>query len=138
MPGFKGDYVLVVEVRKAKKILIGSLGKIEFKRGLYLYVGSAQNGLEQRIERHLRNEKKIFWHIDYLLSNPSVQIREVWIKEGKKGECKLARNFLKNKDLKVIKGFGSSDCSCPGHLFYAKGNRIIRFLKALGLKKYNC
>ncbi|MFP4052091.1 MAG: GIY-YIG nuclease family protein, partial [Thermoplasmata archaeon] len=63
----KGIYTLVIELKEDKVIEVGAIGNIDFDKGYYVYVGSAQNGLEARIERHLSDEKKIHWHIDYLL-----------------------------------------------------------------------
>lgn len=132
----KGDYILVVNVIRDRKIKIGKLGKIDFKRGFYLYVGSAQNGITQRIERHLKRKKKRFWHIDYLLSNSLAQVKEVRVREGKKRECELAQEFLRDENLKVIKGFGSSGCRCAGHLFYVrKNNSLIRVFRLENLKR---
>ena len=64
----KGSYLLIIKLQDDKKILVGKLGKIAFKKGYYVYVGSAMNGLEQRLQRHLRSQKKFHWHIDYLLN----------------------------------------------------------------------
>ena len=56
----KGSYILVIELKEEKIIQIGKLGKIHFKKGFYVYIGSALNGLEQRITRHLIKEKTFF------------------------------------------------------------------------------
>ena len=97
-------------------IIVGKLGKIKFEKGYYTYVGSAQNNLEKRIERHFKKEKKKFWHIDYLLENPSVEIKEVLSKKANKAEeCKIAREI--EKFGIPIKNFGCSDCNCKSHLF---------------------
>jgi len=53
-----GIYCLVIEIPKNMSIIVGKLGKIKFEKGYYTYVGSAQNNLEKRIERHFRKEKK--------------------------------------------------------------------------------
>ena len=74
----KGTYLLVIEVKEIQQISIGKRPLINFRKGIYIYVGRAKNGLQGRIKRHLRNEKKAFWHIDYLLQKAEVQ--EVWIK----------------------------------------------------------
>ena len=63
-----GTYVLLIELATAATIQVGRLGMLAFAKGYYAYVGSALGGLEQRIDRHLRTEKKLFWHIDYLLN----------------------------------------------------------------------
>ena len=115
----KGIYCLIINVKKSIQIKVGSLGKIKFSRGKYLYVGSAQRGIKKRIERHFKKRKKKFWHIDYLLTNKNVEIEDVRYKKAKKDEeCKVAC-FL-NALEEPIKGFGSSDCSCNSHLFKLK------------------
>ena len=50
----KGIYVLIIEVSQGAEIQVGTLGNVHFAKGLYAYVGSAQNGLEKRVERHIR------------------------------------------------------------------------------------
>ena len=63
----KGSYCLIINVEKDTKIKIGKkLGIINFKKGCYVYVGSAMNSLESRVKRHLSDNKKKHWHIDYL------------------------------------------------------------------------
>jgi len=90
----KGIYVLVILVSKKIRIDIGALGSVNFEKGLYAYVGSAQKGLERRVERHLRKSKRKFWHIDYLLDNGAVEVVKVFSnEEGKTGECKIARKI---------------------------------------------
>lgn len=59
----KGIYVIVVKISKNTAIKIGRLGNIIFNKGIYSYVGSAQNNLEKRIMRHLSKIKKMHWHI---------------------------------------------------------------------------
>jgi len=94
----------------------GALGRIAFKKGLYAYVGSAQTNLEQRIKRHVRSEKRLFWHIDYLLANEASKITQVLYKKANKTEeCKTAK--IIGERGKPIAGFGCSDCRCKSHLF---------------------
>jgi len=52
----KGSYVLVVRLEEAASITVGKLGPQAFPKGYYLYFGSALNGLEGRIQRHVRTE----------------------------------------------------------------------------------
>lgn len=112
----KGIYALIIFLSKNKTIKIGSLGNINFKKGKYVYIGSAQNNLEKRIERHLSKTKKFHWHIDYLLQDPNTKIIKVIKKQAPKlQECKTAR-FL-SKTQEPIKKFGCSDCNCKSHLF---------------------
>ena len=59
---------------------------MSFKKGDYFYIGSAKGCLETRLQRHLRKEKRIFWHIDYLLENQKVKILQIWTIDKKKTE----------------------------------------------------
>jgi Uri superfamily endonuclease len=112
----KGIYVLIIHVAKDINVNIGALGRTAFVKGLYAYVGSAQTNLEQRVKRHLRKEKKRFWHIDYLLYNPTAKIIKVFFKEAAKDEeCKIAKHIGERGAL--VPGFGCSDCHCASHLF---------------------
>ena len=129
----KGSYLLVIELKNDYEISIGKLGEIKFHKGFYIYVGSALNGLEQRIQRHLRNNKKTHWHIDYLLKY--AKIINVFYKEKEnKEECIIAKK-LDNK-LSSISGFGCSDCKCKSHLFYGTYNQIKNNIDKLKLKTY--
>jgi len=116
----KGTYVLLIEIERDIDVKIGKLGKFNLKKGCYLYIGSGKNGLEKRIKRHLRKEKKLFWHIDYLLKNPHARIKKIWTKEEEE-ECSLAKTIASNNTFEIpVKRFGSSDCRCKAHLFLAK------------------
>ncbi|MFO7991667.1 MAG: GIY-YIG nuclease family protein [Thermoplasmata archaeon] len=116
----KGIYLLVIELDHDEHIEVGSLGELEFQNGLYVYVGSAQNGVESRVKRHLRDEKKKHWHIDYLLDH--AEISKVYALQGdKKDECATARYV--NYIATPVPDFGASDCSCNSHLFRYEGKR---------------
>lgn len=114
----KGSYCLIINLNKEKTIKIGKkLGRLNFKQGYYVYVGSAMNSLFGRIERHLSDEKRLHWHIDYLLKNS--EITDVIYNEStRKIECNLSK-YLSTKS-KGIKDFGCSDCNCESHLYYFK------------------
>jgi len=109
----KGAYLLILYLPEDKEIEIGSLGKIKFKKGFYIYVGSAMNSLTDRVKRHLKKEKKFHWHIDYFLEHTKI-LFVVLIPSEEKIECKIAQTIKGDK----IKGFGCSDCKCESHLFY--------------------
>ena len=115
-----GSYQLYIYIKKKIKIQIGSLGFNEFPKGYYVYTGSAMRNLFQRVERHKRSNKTIRWHIDYLLSDSNVKIKNVILHYSDiKEECHY-NNELINKGAKVIvMNFGSSDCNlCDSHLLY--------------------
>ena len=126
----KGIYILLIKISKNMQEKIGSLGRIKFDKGIYAYVGSAQNNLEKRISRHLLKNKKKFWHIDYLLNNTAVKILKIFYKKmGKLEECKIAKKLSKTEYL--IPNFGCSDCDCKSHLFRIKNQHIF-----CGMKNY--
>lgn len=114
----KGIYCLIIYLDKKRKIKIGKLGNIGFKKGYYCYVGSALNNLEKRINRHISKTKKIRWHIDYFLKYGKI-IDVKTIKINKKFECKLSK-IIEKISQEAIKNFGSSDCKCKSHLYYSK------------------
>ncbi|MCX6662111.1 MAG: GIY-YIG nuclease family protein [Euryarchaeota archaeon] len=117
----KGGYLLVMELQKDTSIMVGRLGLVDFQKGCYVYVGSALNGLERRIQRHLRKQKKMHWHIDYLL--PFTEVVDVFYKEStRRQECRIAGVFERN--FTGVPGFGCSDCSCESHLFYGSSHEI--------------
>ena len=129
----KGSYILVINLKEKKSIQIGKLGKIIFEKGLYIYVGSALNGLEQRINRHLRKNKKKHWHIDYFLE--FANIVDIFYKESQtREECNIAIEL--DKYLASIPGFGCSDCKCKSHLFFGSYEKIIQVIKDIETKKY--
>jgi Uri superfamily endonuclease len=113
-----GLYVLVLRLKKGQKIKVAKLAETYFSSGGYLYVGRAKRGLKKRLERHLRKDKKLFWHIDYFLRK--AEVMDVWIKLNSFDECRVVSQIRKFIENSVIpqKKFGASDCRCPGHLFY--------------------
>ena len=130
----RGIYILILKLNKNIKLEVGRLGGINFTKGLYAYVGSAMNGIENRVKRHFSDNKKIYWHIDYLLKNKSIKIKAVLYKKAnKKEECKIAKKL--NKAGVLIPNFGSSDCKCKSHLFKIKNLKIISKLKFKEYKK---
>jgi sugar fermentation stimulation protein A len=109
-----GIYLLVVEIKEESPLTIGSLGKILFRSGYYVYTGSAMGNLRKRIERHIRRRKRLFWHIDYLTSRFRV-LHHFPIRIGKAYECEIAKRLMEIGDW-FIPNFGSSDCGCLTHL----------------------
>ena len=132
----RGTYVLLAHVPYDLSLSVGELGTLNLKSGYYAYVGSALGGLEQRVARHARGEKKLRWHIDYLLTRAKLVDFVVAESEERK-ECAVARELTKN--LAGIRGFGSSDCECESHLFYNPDShellrRVLSAFKACDLK----
>jgi Uri superfamily endonuclease len=129
----KGTYLLVMELGKDTSIRVGKHGFVHFQKGWYAYVGSALNGLEQRIQRHLRKQKKIHWHIDYFL--PFTEIVDIFYMESiRRKECSIAHVFERN--FTGIPGFGCSDCSCESHLFYGYSHKLSKRALDLQMKTF--
>jgi len=121
----KGVYVLAFSVGKDIRVTVGALGSLNFEKGLYAYVGSAQNNLEKRIMRHLQKARRRFWHIDYLLENEFVSAVSVFYKKARRPEeCEIARS-LSEIGVPVV-DFGCSDCGCVSHLFMVKCSDDLR------------
>ena len=118
-----GVYCLVIECSSSTLIECRSFNNISFNKGYYYYAGSAQKNLSKRIERHIRKDKKIHWHIDYLSAHPNFEIKGVLIFKDKKKsfECLLSKDLNDNFRLKAgALHFGNSDCDkCATHLYYS-------------------
>ncbi len=120
----KGTYLLVLKLKKDQEIQPGKLQRTNFRHGIYLYIGRARRALLGRIKRHLRKEKKLFWHIDYFLQKAEVE--EIWLKRDFQDECQVVgkvKNFSKDAIL-PLKKFGSSDCRCFSHLIYLSESKV--------------
>ena len=121
-----GIYTLLLFLPKQVTLTIGKLGKQRFPMGYYTYTGSAlgkgASSLKHRIARHLRKEKRMFWHIDYLLADENVSVEAVIVAETNQNmECKTNQHIKTIMGAKVqVKGFGASDCrkNCKSHLLY--------------------
>jgi sugar fermentation stimulation protein A len=107
-----GAYIVILRLEEDRDISVGRLGSLRFKKGYYLYTGSAKSGLSKRIERHKRKEKKSFWHIDYLREHTTFYKYFAL----RIGECEIASRLKKFADW-IIPRFGCSDCRCQTHLF---------------------
>ena len=123
----KGSYILLIFLPDELRIRIGSLGLLTFPEGYYLYIGSAMGNntstsLENRVKRHVTKSKnkKIFWHIDYLLTNKNCVIIHIYLIPSMiRLECIMSEEISKSSD-NLVRGFGSSDCKCQSHLYYFK------------------
>src|SRR3972149_10506691 len=108
----RGCYQLLLYLNRNSRIKIGKKVEYDFPEGYYIYTGSALNGLEGRINRHLRKEKKNFWHIDYLLPHCKI-LKVIQYNQNRKNEateCEFNEQLLRKKtSVGVVKRFGSSD-----------------------------
>jgi len=122
MTANSGLYQLHISLSDMETVDVGRLGRYPFPKGMYIYTGSAKRGLNARIERHKRSEKKLHWHIDYFLEAKSAGITSVDTFEFQEnGECILNQSV---SGQHIVRGFGSSNCrnGCKSHLVYL-GNK---------------
>jgi Uri superfamily endonuclease len=111
-----GAYQLILRLARPVVIEVGALGSHAFPAGFYIYTGRASTGLRKRVDRHRRPEKKLRWHIDYLLQQ--AQIAGVRVCPGKAAEeCSINNETARVlQAIFPVKVFGSSDCRCSSHL----------------------
>jgi len=132
----KGSYVLLIELPEEQILAIGSLKVVRFHRGYYAYVGSAMGGFKSRLNRHLKGNKRPHWHIDYLLQKASINNIIVY-GTNDRIECAIAQALSHQFDS--TSGFGSSDCKCHSHLFFATNgsqmkSKVISNINLPGIK----
>jgi sugar fermentation stimulation protein A len=113
----RGAYLLLMELKRARRIEVGALGAVRFEKGWYIYVGSAMRALNKRVARHLRRRKNKHWHVDYLREATAKAVA-LPIRSSRREECAIAAS-LATRYAAGPRGFGASDCACPTHLFTA-------------------
>ena len=130
-----GTYALVLESAASEVVAVGRLGRIDLRRGFYVYAGSAlgPGGLRARIGRHLDPGRPLHWHVDYI--KVAMRIVEVWyVADPVRREHAWARALgdLQNASI-PLPGFGASDCRCAAHLFrFPTAPGLAAFTRALG------
>ena len=132
-PAAGGTYILLLELSKPATIEVGRLGRLSFDKGIYAYVGSAfgPGGLAARLQRYTAGPRRTHWHIDYLLEHSEVRTTLVSTSQERL-ECVWAQ-WLRDRGLVLIPGFGSSDCRCQSHLFFVGDNaRVEEIIQAAG------
>jgi sugar fermentation stimulation protein A len=126
-----GSYILLIEIPRGVRMRVGALGPLKFTQGFYAYCGSALGGLAARINRHLRREKKVKWHVDHLLKKGRVRT-VLYAVTNERLECQLAKGL--GYAFNYYPGFGSSDCHCPSHLFFSEELPILQEKAAVVFK----
>ena len=128
-----GLYQLRIRLMRAATARVGRLGRQPFDAGWYVYTGSARGGLIQRVSRHLRPDKRLHWHIDYLLAVAD-RVEAFVLPAPDLTECELHGSLVGGRTS--IPGFGASDCMCRSHLAHFSRRPTIelvpwrRFLRA--------
>lgn len=130
-----GTYVLLFACREAACPDVGRLGRIALEAGYYLYVGSAfgPGGVRARVARHLRRDKRRHWHLDYL--RETLEPLEAWYTHDPvRREHEFAAALASWSGFDGVRGFGSSDCACPSHLFAVRRRpRASRLARSTGV-----
>jgi Uri superfamily endonuclease len=132
-------YLLIMQGKVLQRLNVGALGEVSLQPGWYLYVGSARRGLDARLRRHLRPEKRRRWHIDYLLTGDALTVQEIWV-GGQVGECQLAGSLLSWPQVSIPQPrLGASDCRCPAHFFGYDDDlpHLRQYLASLDFSRYS-
>jgi sugar fermentation stimulation protein A len=137
----RGSYLLILSLEKKGNIQVGKLGKVNLKKGYYIYVGSAMANLSKRMERHRHLRKKHHWHIDELRAVSEFH-SVLAIRSSDRLECEIARAMSKITEWSVP-GFGSTDCSCDSHLFGMSEDPLpsedfYKLLQYFRMDRYSC
>jgi Uri superfamily endonuclease len=133
----KGSYILLMTMPEGETVKVGSLAETHFPAGCYAYVGSAMDGFTSRVRRHRKKDKKPRWHIDYLTERASIS-DIILCQTEERLECAIAQAL--SRQFSSIPSFGSSDCSCPSHLFLTANENqmkasVLAILKSLPVDK---
>jgi Uri superfamily endonuclease len=129
----KGSYFLVIKLENEKTIRTKAR-EFPLQAGYYVYVGSAMNSLEKRVARHFSREKKLHWHVDYLLKEAEL-LRAYLVPSDKRLEENLSLEVSKYGE--PIHGFGAGDVSVSTNLYRFDGEPdkvLVKILEGMGLR----
>jgi Uri superfamily endonuclease len=114
-----GTYAIVFYLMEDNEFIIPRFGRVFFRKGYYVYSGSAKKNLIPRVKRHIRKEKKLKWHIDYFSVSEKVITKKIFL-FAHRSECEINRFFKLSGGKIVIEKFGASDCKnkCKSHFLY--------------------
>lgn len=125
-----GLYVLQLRILRPIRTRVLKLGHHRFEAGDYVYVGSAGNGLLNRMHWHCRRTKRPTggrkigkqWHIDALTVHSAVKLLGAIELRGKRGkkECAWAAEVRAAvAGSPPVPGFGSTNCAlgCDSHFW---------------------
>ena len=118
----RGAYLLILRLRRPRVVTVGSLGRILFEPGHYVYVGSATVNLSARLAHHGRIRKTLRWHVDYL-RQVADEVLPLPVRSSRRLECDLAAACAGVMSTGPAR-FGSSDCTCASHLFHTPSDPL--------------
>ena len=130
----QGTYALIARLDRRSQVRVGALGEASLPQGYYCYVGSALAHLDKRLARHMASDKRLRWHIDYLLQKARV-IWLVVIPGERRLECEFSQMVAALAHPPLVPGFGSSDCACKTHLHYfpqSPAQEVLALAQELG------
>lgn len=128
-----GAYAVLFYLINDSQTYMPKYGDVTFKKGFYVYSGSAKKNLIHRVTRHAKKDKKVKWHIDYFSVLESVKTVKTFLFFDK-NECEINFFFYTNGGRSIIKNFGSSDCKngCLSHFLYFKKQPALKSIKEFG------
>lgn len=124
-----GIYFLLLRMTTARVIRVG-VRRAYFPAGWYVYIGSAQRGVPQRVARHLRRGTCRHWHIDYLLPHARCVTVRALAGAPHADEARHAVAFCAAADFIPLAKFGASDSPAPAHLVGFRTRRRATTLPA--------
>ncbi len=108
------SYLMVFELVREFRGVIGILGHVRLSPGFYVYVGSARKGALIRLRRYCsKSFAKPRWHIDYLLEFSKIDRFYIVFNAH---ESELAALLSGTLDV-AIPRFGATDTRNTTHLF---------------------
>ncbi|MEM2123544.1 MAG: GIY-YIG nuclease family protein, partial [Candidatus Bathyarchaeia archaeon] len=133
----RGIYTLILGLSEKAYVAVGRLGVHRLDPGFYIYVGrgsgKGSSSVEGRLRRHLSKDKKSFWHVDHITLDTRFKAEAVvYAYTGELSECGLARILAGELEAEyAVKGFGSSDCGCRGHLIHASEASLQKLVETI-------
>lgn len=118
-------YGLVLALAQDTTLPVGRSRSESFAGGYYVYIGSALGGLQGRLKRHLRHDRRRRWHVDTLLDTAPVV--QVWyLAAYERLECLWAARLGQAPGIAPTTfAFGATDCRCHSHLFYSQARPSV-------------
>ncbi len=111
-----GAYQLLMRLHRDARMTVGSLGPVTIPCGMHIYTGRAARFLSHRVARHVRAEKALRWHIDYLLREAVIVGIGILFNKASE-ECRINQETRAHTGgYFAVPGLGASDCRCSSHL----------------------
>jgi Uri superfamily endonuclease len=129
----RGSYFLIIRLDENKTVHTKAR-EFSLRKGYYVYVGSAMNSLEKRVARHFRKDKKLHWHIDYLLKEAKL-LRAYLIPSEERLEERLS--MAVSKFGEPVEGFGAGDVKVSTNLYRFEEEPdgiLVNILEDMGLR----